>query len=221
MDSPEITLAETENFKTSERSFDYLKNEIKAPESKEAVEKLHESIVNLVNEINKPDNLDGFIKSRDEFFTNLGIEPTDDETLSKNNKNTAEQAYLEAKLDDKRVDVQIHGKGGIYANIYLDRSLLPGGKRITQVSPDACSIPNPIRKPEGGQTRINDKNFYKIMEDNVGIDPDTKQVEMYKNHPYMQNDPKKYKYFYVVDGRKMQVSANNPLVRFAKRTGIV
>lgn len=208
-DNPKLGLAE--------KSFDNLKNEILIPEAS----KVHQALIEIVSELDKQHNEKGFLEAVMKFFNLFGIVPTNDNVLAGKNTELNTRAYQMGQLDNSISDIQIHGMGGIYANIYLKRQRKPNGKITTQIYPGACSIPQPIFQTKEGQNRVLDRNFYQIVEQIVGVDPWTKVQEMYKNHPYMLNEKNKQKYFYIVNGKKVQIPAKPLLARFASVMGII
>ncbi len=180
---------------------------VKVPETEEEKEKMRQAVVAVVKEIQKPDNFEGFKTSVIEMFSIFGIkQSTDKERIEENNARWERQYKTWQKLANKAniqtgysADIEIHGVKGSSGNILLDTQVLPGGIRVTGVSPGACSIPDIT--PASRKFHLPERNFYRTFEEVIGVDPLTKSKDQYKNHPELLND--KQKLFYVIgDGYK-------------------
>lgn len=71
---------------------------------------------------------------------------------------------------------------------------------MINVSPGACSIPKEIsprkERPELWERRP-DVNFYRVFEEVVGINPQTRLEEAYKRNPKLLQDTSKFRIFYI------------------------
>ena len=196
-------------------SFSNLKSEIKIPETEDEIKRIHQLLIDLVLELNKKDNIDGFQRASEAFFKQFGIEPGDDDDSLESNMRSTYFAYtiwqnhLKWRKDRNSADVQIYGKDGIYANISLNEEKLIDGRRIVLVSPGACSIPQPIHSPANNKHGIQDISFYKTMEIIFGIDYFLRErgtlASLFDDNPHVLNDESQQKCFFVEDGKKVQL----------------
>jgi hypothetical protein len=189
------------------KSSDYLPNlGIKTPENDTEKEKIRQSVVDVVREIQKPDNFDNFKEAAIAMFTQLGLPPSEQSEDLQLTEKKFQESYvkwhsnmqgIKAK-DTVRIDIEMFGKDLAYGNIYL-YSTLVAGKRITGVGPGACSLPRAIEPNLTYHTP--EKNFYKVFEEVIGVDPQTKVKDMYKRYPQLANleNPKR---FYVINDSK-------------------
>lgn len=177
------------------------------PDSEQERQRLRQSVVNLVAELNRPDNFENFAQATSDMFTQFGIPPSDKEARQQWSRQNWQDIYRSwhtlGPLPNHILDLQIKGPENSYANINIiprQAKKTHENSQLVQITPGDCSRPQPVPKNPTAKS-LQARNFYQTFESVIGISQESKHHSPYLNQHTLL-DPDQQRLFYVVDGRQ-------------------
>lgn len=197
---------------------------IKFPENEKKTEEIRQSAVQLVVELNKSNNYEAYRQAVINLFRQFNISPiTSNPNLAEKNEKLWKERYdfyhemksINPNYKENLMDIEMFGEGA-YANINLKSetiNTLRGTKRITKISPGACSLPTPVPSDSQNKWHFPEKNFYRTFEEVIGVDISSKNGPDWPKNPNTIQELSKMHSFYVIDNKYYRVNATESKTR--------